>query len=119
MVMIVRAFPVVVPMSELNSFLDEVRGPRRGDIGAMYNRYGVIRESWHLQQTPSGPMVIGCTELQEPDLNAAAYAESTGEFETWFKGQVMKLSGVDAEKAPLGPETREVFSWSAEDAPLP
>jgi hypothetical protein len=35
-----------------------------------------------------------------------------GEFDTWFKAQILRITGVDPSKTPLGPPTAQVFSWS-------
>jgi hypothetical protein len=52
------------------------------------------------------------SDIRDPNEAAPRYAEATADFHVWFKTQVKSLSGVDPNKAPLGPPTREVFSWS-------
>jgi hypothetical protein len=44
--------------------------------------------------------------------SVAKYAQASDEFASWFKGQVLTLSGIDPSVAPLGPPTTEVYRWS-------
>ena len=46
-------------------------------------------------------------------LAGARAADATQEFHVWFEDQVLGLTGIDPNEAPLGPPTTEVFSWSA------
>ena len=108
----VRAFPLRGSVADLEAFASELRGARAADAARFYQKYGVKRESWHLQHTDHGPWVIGVTELANPSEAASAYAGSTDQFDAWFKNQVLSLTGVDPSTAPLGPPTTEIFSWS-------
>jgi len=108
---LVRAFPLLPGKREaFDAFVAEVRY-RRTEVSTFYKTYGIVRESWHLQSTPAGDMVICCTDLQ--DLAAAAhdYAESHAPFETWFKGRVLELCGVDPNRQPEGPSAKPLFDW--------
>jgi hypothetical protein len=113
MSLVVRAFPLRRSVSDLEAFASELSGARANDASQFYRHYGVDRESWHVQQTPSGPWVIAVTALANPAEAASRYADATEEFHVWFKSQVLSLTGVDPNKMPLGPPTREIFSWSS------
>jgi hypothetical protein len=112
MALVVRAFPLRESPSALEAFAAALNGERSAEASQFYRHYGVARESWHLQQTPHGPWVIAVSDIRDPNEAAPRYAEATADFHVWFKTQVKSLSGVDPNKAPLGPPTREVFSWS-------
>ena len=112
MALVVRAFPLRESPSALEAFAAALNGERSAEASQFYRHYGVTRESWHLQQTPHGPWIIAVSDIRDPNEAAPRYAEATADFHVWFKMQVMSLSGVDPNKAPLGPPTREVFSWS-------
>jgi hypothetical protein len=45
------------------------------------------------------------------------YAKSNAGFESWFKQQVMRLSGVNPDEQPVGPPTTQVFVWADERRP--
>lgn len=110
---LVRAFPVL-PGQEghVRELAEEVHGERRFQADEFYRRLGIIRETWHLQQTEAGPMVIVCTEVADLDEAARAYAASQHPFDAWLKAQVRKISGIDPNQQPAGPWTEQVFEWS-------
>jgi len=108
---LVRAFPLLPGKREaFRAFTEEVRR-READVAQFYNGYGIVRESWHLQESPAGDLIICCTDIKDLEPAAAAYAEARGSFDTWFKQQVLALCGIDANTQPLGPECRTVFDW--------
>lgn len=62
--LIVRAFPLLGDdVTALEEFAEQLRDEKSRETRDFYARYGVARETWHVQQTPSGPWVIGVTEL--------------------------------------------------------
>jgi hypothetical protein len=116
MSLVVRAFPLRGSVSDLEAFASELTGARASDAEQFYRHYGIEQESWHVQQTAHGPWVIAITALSHPTEAGNRYADATEEFHVWFKDQVLRLTGVDPNKTPLGPPTREVFSWSTHAA---
>ena len=112
MPLVVRAFPLRSTRAAVESFAAQLKGARSAEAAQFYRHYGASHESWHLQDTPSGPWVIAVTALRDPQEAAPRYASASEEFHVWFKDQVLSLTGVDPNKAPLGPPTTEIFSWS-------
>ena len=118
MPLIVRAFPVLRGKEEdVRRLAAEMAGPRREEAREFYRSFGVVRESWHYQETPHGPMVIGVTEVNG-DVSSIAqeYAESSRPFDRWFKDQVKNLSGIDPDIQPLGPPSEVIFDTQGETA---
>ncbi len=115
MPLIVRAFPVLRGKEDIRRLAAEMAGPRREEAKEFYKSFGVIRESWHYQETPHGPLVIGVTEV-DGDLGTVAqeYAESNRPFDQWFKDQVRNLSGIDPDVQPLGPPSEVIFDTQGE-----
>ena len=111
MSLLVRAFPIRQSVEDLEAFAAALT-ERKAEATNFYRQFGVSHESWHLQQTPYGPWLLCVTVLDNPDEAAPRYAKSTAEFDSWFKGQVRHLSGVDPDNDPLGPPTTQVFVWS-------
>jgi hypothetical protein len=112
MPLIVRAFPVLAGKEqEVRDFARELTGARAAEANEFYRVFGVSRESWHLQETPAGPLVIGVTEVDEVEPAATAYAASQRPFDRWFKDQVHSLTGVSPDSDPLGPPTEQIFDW--------
>jgi hypothetical protein len=117
MPLIVRAFPVLPGKEEdIRKLAAEMAGPRREEAREFYRTFGVVRESWHYQETPHGPLVIGVTEVEDidPSARAQGYAESNQPFDRWFKDQVRNLTGVDPDLQPLGPPSEVIFDTQGE-----
>jgi hypothetical protein len=113
MPMVVRAFPVHPGKEEdVRCLAMEIAGPRREEASEFYRRFGVEHESWHLQQTDHGPWVIAITEISgHPEKTGAAYAASELPFEAWFKKEVLRITGIDPAREPLGPPTETLLDW--------
>jgi hypothetical protein len=120
--LIVRAFPVIPGKEEqLRDFARQVQTQRAAEARDFYSRYGVSRESWHLQATPHGTWIIGVTQLGDMPVHVAAqqYSESERPFDRWFKNQVHELSGINPDEQPLGPPTECIFDTSGAAGPAP
>jgi hypothetical protein len=112
MQLIVRAFPVLPGKEDaMRAFADAVQTTRADEAAEFYRRMGVARETWHLQETPHGPWVIGVTQLDDRPIEAAAaeYAASELPFDRWFKDEVERITGIAPDAEPLGPPTRLLF----------
>ena len=112
MPVLVRAFPIRKPTADVKAFAAQLANERKAEATQFYRQFGVSHESWHMQQAPSGPWLLSVTVLDSPSEAAPRYAQSTAEFDKWFKDQVRQLSGVDPDREPLGPPTEQVFAWS-------
>lgn len=110
----VRAFPILPGKEQEVRELAAEMKRRRARSNAFYGKYGVVRESWHLQRTDGGSSwLIGVTEAPRLRAVAKRYGASADETETWLKGRIRELTGVDLDKEPLGPPTETLFDWSA------
>jgi hypothetical protein len=116
MPLIVRAYPVLPGKeAEVRKLAAEMAGARRQEAEDFYRSFGVVRESWHFQETPHGALVIGVTDVTEPDARAQEYAASTKPFDSWFKEQVRNLTGIDPNVSPLGPVSELIYDTQAEE----
>lgn len=105
-----RAFPVLPGKEEdVRRVAAEMAGPRRQEAEEFYKSFGVFRESWHYQETPHGPIVIGVTEVDEAETKAPQYAQSQRPFDRWLKDQIRNLTGIDPDTQPLGPPSEVIF----------
>jgi hypothetical protein len=110
--LIVRAFPVIPGREQqVRDFARAIRTARAGEAREFYSRYGVSRESWHMQVTPHGTWIIGVTQIDGMPIAVAAeqYSQSELPFDRWFKNQVHELSGINPDEQPLGPPTDCIF----------
>ena len=113
---IVRAYPLVRPVSELRAFLSELTGSRRSETDKFYRHYGVTHESVHMQETAQDVLLIVVTTIQDQHQAAPLFKAASEDFHAWFKARLLHLTGVDANVTPLGPPTTEVFVWPATTA---
>lgn len=119
MPIVVRAFPLKASRDEAEAFADELAGPRREDAANFYRSFGIKHESWHVQDTPAGTWVIVVSMLDEdPHAAGQRYAAASEDFHAWFKSNVMRITGVDANTDPLGPPTEPIFYWT-DSSPTP
>jgi len=117
MALVVRAYPVR-SREAVEEFIGELRR-REAETRHFYRSFDVRRETWHFQQTPNGPIVIGVTDVNEVEKNAQAYKESNEAFAAWFKKRVEEMSGVDPNKTPLGPPSEMIFDSNDVQAKRP
>ena len=91
-------------------FAAEAIGARKADFAALQAQSGITRETWAMQQTPAGSFMLvwfeGDVEKAFSDL-----ASDSSEFATWFKGQVMDVTGVDLAAPPEGPLPDVLVNW--------
>ena len=120
--LIVRAFPVIPGKEgQLRAFARELQTRRAAEASEFYARFGVSRESWHLQSTPHGTWIIGVTQLGGLPIEVAAerYSASEEPFDRWFKNQVHEMSGINPDEQPLGPPTECIFDTEAAVTVMP
>jgi hypothetical protein len=107
------AFPVLPGKEDaIRSFTKEVFGSRLEQFNAQQAKAGITRETWTLQQTPMGSLVLvwfeGDVEKAFADL-----ATDTDEFSTWFRAQVKDSTGVDFAAPDDSPPPEVLTDWSA------
>jgi hypothetical protein len=117
MSIVLRAFPIRGPVEKLHDLVASLKGEKQPDADSFFKSYGVSHESWHLQDTPAGPWVIGLTVIDDPKEAAPRYAKAVGEFDSWFKAQIGHVTGVDLNVEPLGPPTELIYAWSDSEKP--
>jgi hypothetical protein len=113
MAVFLGAFPVLPGKEdEPRKFAQETLD-RGEEFDASQRRFGVTMEEWALQQTPMGSMVI--VRFEAPDIAAvfADLGQSNDEFEVWFKGRVLEITGVDLSTPSEDPLPEVILSWPA------
>lgn len=113
MALVVRAFPVLEGMEEsVRDIARTMTGERATQAAEFFGALGVRHESWHLQETPTGPWVIVVSDIDAPEERARQYSAAREEFATWFKDRTLELTGIDPYTQPLGPPTQEILTWT-------
>ncbi|MGZ4688877.1 MAG: hypothetical protein ACXVJW_03495 [Acidimicrobiia bacterium] len=79
---------------DARAFAAETVGARRTGYEAQLARAGITRETWALQETPMGSLMLvwfeGDVEKAFADL-----ATDDSEYGTWFRARVLDVTGVD------------------------
>ena len=98
--------------ADARAFAAELVGPRLAGYEAHHARVGNVRETFTLQETPMGSFLL---VWFEGDVQKAFvdHATDESEFETWFRGRVLDLTGVDLAAPPAGPLPDVLFDWRA------
>lgn len=109
---IIRAFPVIVGKDEFLKFIEELTHKRASAVDAFYKRFGVSREVVFWQDTPHGAQIMVFTEVEDLTEIPEVYARADEPFESWFKQEILRLTGVDLNQMPLGLPSEKVFEWA-------
>ena len=109
----IGAFPVLPGKDDdVRKFAQETMG-RSEDFSASQKRSGVTKEEWAFQQSPMGSLVLVHFEANDIEKSFAALAQSSEDFDVWFRGRVQELTGVDLAAEPEGPPPEIVLDWRA------
>lgn len=84
----------------------------RDDLDETLSGFGISRESWHLQETPAGDMLILVFEADDPLAMLKEYGQSQKDLPVWQRRCLKEILGVDLSEPPPGPPSRLVFDWS-------
>ena len=96
---------------EARAFAAETMGTHLDGFATHHGRAGTLRETWALQETPMGSFMLVWFE-GDVEKTFADLATDDSEFGTWFRGQVLDLSGVDLGAPPEGPPPAVLVDWS-------
>ena len=108
------AFPILSGKTEeARAFAGEVMGARRREFDESQARFGATKETWALQSTPDGDIMLVWFEAADLEKGFAALAESSDPFDVWFRGRVQEVTGVDLAAPQDEPPPEVLVDWSA------
>ena len=108
------ALPVLEGKTEdARAFFEELETQRKGAYAASEQRINITKESWYIQQTPQGDLLLAY--MESPDFAGALgnFSQSQDEFDRWFKRRVAEVTGVDLNDPPPGPLSELLSSYEA------
>jgi hypothetical protein len=109
----IGAFPVLPGKDDdAHKFAQETMG-RGEEFSASQKRGGVTKEEWAFQQSPMGSLMLVHFEANDIEKAFGVLAESSEDFDVWFRGRVQELTGVDLAAEPEGPPPEIVLDWRA------
>ncbi len=106
------ALPVISGKTEdARAFFKELEGPRKTEFARSEERIGIPKESWYLQKTPTGDLLV--VYLESPNFARALdlFARSRDEFDVWFKRRLAEVTGADLNSPPPGPMSEQLTSY--------
>ncbi len=108
-------FPLLAGKRErLMVFLAELNGVRRSEHRETHAT--VQWESWFLQPTPQGDLVIVYLEAPDPMEVFVDLAVSATPFALWFRQNVLELTGVDLALLPPFALPTRLLHWRRDAA---
>jgi len=106
------ALPIIAGRTEdARTFMRELEGPRAGAFDQSERRLGVTKESWFLQNTPQGDLLIVYMESADFAKAFQMFSESRDEFDVWFKSGMGHLTGIDLNGPPHGPLSEQLSRY--------
>jgi hypothetical protein len=108
------ALPIMTGKTDdARAFMRELEGPGKAQFASSEQRLGIVKESWFLQRTFQGDLLI--VYIESPDLGKALrlFAESNDKFDQWFKDQVLDITGADLNNPPEKPLSELLSSYQA------
>ncbi|NKX56356.1 DUF6176 family protein [Arthrobacter mobilis] len=78
-------------------FVEELKGPRKEEYEASFQRNGMNREVASLMQTPQGDFTCFFQEAESIAKVAENFATSQEPYDVWFREKVNELHGITPE----------------------
>jgi hypothetical protein len=83
------------------------------DFDQTLRGFGIQHESWHLQETPGGDLLILVFQCDDPPAMLQAFGESQAPLPIMQRKFIKENLGIDLSQPPPGPPPRALFSWDA------
>ena len=107
------AFPVLPGKTEqARAFANDVMGARRREFDESQARFGATKETWSLQSTPDGDLMLVWFEAPDIEKGFATLGESQESFDVWFRAQVQETTGFDLAAPPEAPPPEVLVDWT-------
>lgn len=110
--MAVMAMVVPVPEGKLQALEDHIQEARaRDDFESTLRGFGIEHESWHVQETPGGTLLILVFQCDDPPAMMQAFGASDAPLPTLQRAVLKETLGMDLTQPPPGPPPRIIFDW--------
>ena len=106
------ALPVVEDKTEdARAFFEELETQRKSDYAASEQRINISKESWDLQHSPQGDLLLAY--IESPDFANAIgmFSQSQEAFDQWFKRRIAEVTGIDLNDPLPGPLSEPLSSY--------
>ena len=108
----ILAYAVPIPPGKTEALMEHLaEAAKRQDIDETFKGFGISRETWHLQETPQGEMLVLVFDAEDPLSMLKAFSESQEELPVWQRQCLKEILGVDLSEPPPGPPSKLIFEW--------
>ena len=73
--------------------------------------FGILHESWHIQETPQGDLLILVFQSDDPLSMLQEFSQSKKELPVMQKEFLKETLNIDLSQPPPGPPSRPIFEW--------
>ncbi len=111
--MSVLAMTLPIPDGKLAALEDHIAvAITRDDFEETLRSFGIRHESWHVQSTPMGDILIMVFESDDPLMMLAEFSQSQKDLPVWQRAVLKDLLGIDLSEPAPEPPSRMIFNWS-------
>jgi hypothetical protein len=108
----ILSYAVPIPPGKTEALQQHIaEAAKRADLDETFRGFGISRETWHLQETPQGDLVVLVFDAEDPSAMLAEFATSEAELPTWQRKCLKEILGIDLSDPPPGPPSRLIFEW--------
>jgi hypothetical protein len=108
------AIPILPGQEETDRLLvRDMLGARRAEYEASRKRLGLTAERVWLQSTPQGTMAVVYLEADDLATMFHGLATSQEPFDIWWRGEILKIHGLDLSQPLPGPPNEPLLDYTA------
>ena len=81
------------------------------DIDETFKGFGISRETWHVQETVQGDLLMLVFDADDPFTMLQEFSCSNDDLPVWQRQSIKEILGVDLSQPPPAPPSRLIFDW--------
>ena len=110
--MTVMAMTVPVPPGKVEALEAHIaEAIEHEDLNKTLTGFGLEHESWHIQETPEGTLLILVFQCEDPPAMLEAFGKSDAPLPVMQKQFLKETLGIDLSQPPPGAPPRMIFDW--------
>jgi hypothetical protein len=106
------ALPVLSGKKEaLKRFVGVITGPRRKEYEGWGKRHEVHKETWFIQATPMGDILLMYLEADDVTKALSVFSTDPHPFNAWVRQKLRGLTGIDFSRPLEGPPPEQLLKF--------
>lgn len=106
------AFPILAGKEDAaRAFAAATTGAQKDGFEAAQKEVGTSRETWTMQQTPMGGLMLVWFESDDVEGAFTHLATSQSDFYVWMRAQIQEVTGLDMSQPDDAPPPEVVLDW--------